>query len=423
MKKVLIGLLVLLVLVAGGGYYATLHTAFPLKAISWAMNRAGIETAGIEGDLTSGFKVESLRHKGELASYELKGLEFIYGTSSLVVGGKDAVIEQFSLKDIRISLKDLRQAPAKTGAAAAGGAKEAPAAVAPSKSVPIRSVLVKRIQVDHGELTLGGRDRPYILKTFSAQDVKLDETGVITKNVKLAMPGMTVSIPGIKIGANQEMGLTGPADWTIKTDYHALLKKDLPLKLNVAMKPAPAKPFPYDVTMDLSGVDGHVKGQMDPSGALLLEFNDLAANDFFKLNEQFGKLNAKMKVPEFKGSMNTPSEIAGAIEIHGLPFELVRIETQGGQGPVVMAVSNRNGIQAGVNIGSLLAMAKPAEGTPPASAPVTVPMMIRDEKGKLKNADDLLSQWLFKKPVKKLKPAEKGEIKDLSEKFGIQVVS
>ncbi|NDG85392.1 MAG: hypothetical protein EBX52_10215 [Proteobacteria bacterium] len=419
MKKVLLVLLVLLLVLLGGGYYATCHTALPLKAIAWAMNKAGIETAGIEGDLTSGFKLESLLRKGDLASYELKGLEFIYGTSSLVVGGKDAVIEQFNLKDIRISLKDLHQTRAKEETGAAGAAKEAPGAGSPAKSVPIHSVLVKRIQVDHGELTLGGRDRPYILKSFSAQDVRLDEAGVTTKTIKLAVPGMTVSIPGIKIGASQEMGLIAPADWTIKTDYHALLKKDLPLKLNVAMKPAPAKVFPFDVNLDLTGVDGHVKGQMDPSGALILEFNDLVANDWFKLNDQFGKLNAKMKVPDFKGSMNTPSEISGSIEIHGLPFELVRIEAQGMPGAVVMAVQNRNGIQAGVNIGTLLDSAKPAEGAPPA----LIAMVIRDEKGKLKSAEELLSQWLFKKPLKKLKPAERAELKLISDKFSVQVVS
>ena len=412
MKKLLLALLILIVLIVAGGYYAAYNTPLPFKAIAWAMKKAGIETDGIEGNLKTGFKVGSLDFSGVSVGYHLKGLVFSYDSSALIVGGKDSVINDVGLKDISISLKAPIQSSGKEGAEKAKG--EAPPVMPkPHGAGPIQTVLVKKIHIDHGELHLAGQDRPHILKSFLAEDVKLTDTGVTVKSAKLAIPGMSISIPSFSIGADQAIKMEAPAD------YHALLKQDLPLKVKVTMNSAPAKSFPYDVALDLSGLDGHVKGQMDPSGALLLEFTDLESNGVFKLSPEFGKLNVKMKVPDFKGSLNLLSEVTGSLQIHQMPFELVRLDGQNGQKPMVMAVNIKNGIQAGISVSDLMEAPKPAEGAQPVATTFT--MMIRDQAGKLKKVEDHVAQWLFKKPLKKLKAPEQKELKDVMAQFNFQI--
>jgi hypothetical protein len=278
---------------------------------------------------------------------------------------------------------------------------------------------VKKIHIDHGELQLAGQERPHILKGFLAEEVKLSDAGLSVKSAKLTLPEMMISIPSFSIGMDQVIKMEAPADWLIKSEYHALLKQDVPLKVKVTLTSAPSKPFPYDVALDLSGLDGHLKGQMDQSGALVMELADVDSNGIFKLSPEFGKLSMKMTVPDFKGSLNLPAEVAGSLEIHKLEFGLIRLEGQNGQKPSVMAVNIKNGIQAGMSVSDLIEAAKPTEGAQaPAQAFV---MMIRDQAGKLKKTEDLVAQWLFKKPLKKLKGPEKSELKDLMTQFNFQV--
>ena len=380
------------------------------------MKKAGIETDGIEGNLKTGFKVGKLAYSGITIGYELKDLAFLYDSSALIVGGKDAVINEVGLKDITITLKT-PSAPAAKEVGEKAKAEGAKPHVKPNGVGPIQTALVKKIHIDHGEFHLAGQERPHVLKGFLAEDVKLSDAGVSVKSASLNLPGMMITIPAFSIGADQTIKMEAPADWVIKPEYHALLKQDLPLKVKVTMTSAPAKPFPYDVALDLLGLDGHIKGQMDPSGALLIEFSDLDSNAVFNLGSEFGKLNVKMKVPDFKGSLNLPAEVAGTLEVHKLAFELVRIEGQNGQKPSVMAVNLKNGIQAGISVGDLMDSAKPAEGAP--AQPFV--MMIRDQAGKMKKVEDLVAQWLFKKPLKKLKAPEQKELKDLMTQFTVQV--
>ncbi len=377
MRKFLIGLVVVTVLAVGGGYFVVRHTAVPFLAISRILHKFGIETAGFEGDLSGSFRVASIRQPEGNSRYELTGAELRYDPALLFRAGAERVIEQVDLKEAKFS------------------SGSAPDARLLAMALPLK---IKKLVVERAEISIPGRERPLVAEGLVIRDLQVEEGGIRMAGAVLLLSGARVTIPALSIANDRSVTMTEAMDYVVQASVEPTLRKDVSFELKL---------LPGG-EIGISGLEAKTTGKLDASGALSLEGTEIDSNSWFKLNDEFGELGFKLKIAGFGKGPSVPQELSGKVEIHKVPFDLVRLELEEGAKPVVMAISVRNGVETGVNLTALAGEER-------------IPMMIRDQNSKTRPIEELVAQWLFKKPLKKLKPAEQDEVKTLMAKFSYQI--
>lgn len=106
LSTVLGGLVALALIGAAATYYVVNYTAYPLQKYANALEMMGLKVGPISGSLAHGYRIESISQQSDDYDFELKGIEFHFGTGDKN-GKKQFIVRDLSLASARVNIRRL----------------------------------------------------------------------------------------------------------------------------------------------------------------------------------------------------------------------------------------------------------------------------------------------------------------------------